>query len=121
MVGCSAGSSKIEPGISPAHDIALKWATLRETADQAGISRRYGGIHFAVPDLAGRTAGRIVADRVWAKAVRLWSGAEAEESGRRTQFQQGVGTADSPRPVANAFFFPVWFFRSLQAGPLKTS
>lgn len=80
FVTLPAGSSKIEPGITPRHDVTLKWATFREAANEAGISRRYGGIHFELSDLAGRTAGRIVADQVWAKAVALWSGAESEHT-----------------------------------------
>jgi len=49
-----AGSSRIEPGATPAHDLTLTWATFKEAADQAGLSRRYGGIHFEQADLAGR-------------------------------------------------------------------
>src|SRR5205807_1257903 len=41
-----AGSSRLEPGAVPADDLTLSWATFSEAADQAGISRRYGGIHF---------------------------------------------------------------------------
>jgi hypothetical protein len=49
-----AGSSKVEPGLTPAHDVTLSWDTFRDAADQAGISRRYGGIHFAQGDLDAR-------------------------------------------------------------------
>src|SRR2546425_8459841 len=38
-----AGSSKVEPGATPAADVTLSWATFSEAADEAGISRRYGG------------------------------------------------------------------------------
>jgi hypothetical protein len=37
-------------------------------ADEAGISRRYGGIHFRDGDLAARAMGRAVAAVVWEKA-----------------------------------------------------
>jgi hypothetical protein len=37
-------------------------------ADEAGMSRRYGGIHFALADTMGRKLGRLVAERVWARA-----------------------------------------------------
>ena len=37
-------------------------------ADEAGISRRYGGIHFEEGDLRGRVLGRLVAGVVWDKA-----------------------------------------------------
>jgi PAP2 superfamily len=44
------------------------WSTFSETADQAGLSRRYGGIHFESADLEGRRAGRLVGALVWDKA-----------------------------------------------------
>jgi hypothetical protein len=31
----------------------FEWATFTAAADEAGISRRYGGIHFARADLLG--------------------------------------------------------------------
>lgn len=64
---CSAGSSRIEHG-TPAHDVVLKWRTFTSAANQAGLSRRLGGIHFKAGDLAGRALGRDVAEKVWRKA-----------------------------------------------------
>ena len=69
-----AGSSKIEPGVTPAHPITLHWQTFTDAADEAGISRRYGGIHFRAADLAGRLLGRIVASEAWAKAQSYFDG-----------------------------------------------
>ncbi len=69
-----AGSSKIEPGFTPSHAITLRWATFTDAANQAGISRRYGGIHFKAADLTGRAVGQIVGDEVYIKAKRLWMG-----------------------------------------------
>jgi hypothetical protein len=63
-----AGSSKVEPGAAPAHDVKLTWPTFRAAADEAGLSRRYGGIHFEQGDLDARAAGRAVARGAWAKA-----------------------------------------------------
>ena len=71
-----AGSSKFEPGFVPARDVTLRWETFSEAANQAGFSRRYGGIHFAQADVEGRAAGRLVAKQAWAKAQRYISGAE---------------------------------------------
>jgi hypothetical protein len=39
-----AGTHLIEN--SPAQPVVLRWNTFQEAADEAGISRRYGGIHF---------------------------------------------------------------------------
>jgi PAP2 superfamily len=52
-----AGSSRIEPGVTPAHQVVLQWDTFSDAANQAGTSRRYGGIHFRRADLAGRMLG----------------------------------------------------------------
>jgi membrane-associated phospholipid phosphatase len=67
-----AGSSRIEPGITPAQPVTLSWRTLSAAAAQAGLSRRYGGIHFESADLAGRALGRSVARLVWARARQLF-------------------------------------------------
>jgi len=67
-VKISAGSSKVEPDAVPAHDLTLSWATFSDAADQAGLSRRYGGIHFDQGDLDARSTGRLTARRAWAKA-----------------------------------------------------
>ena len=74
-----AGSSKIEPGLTPTQPVTLTWRTFTQAANQAGISRRYGGIHFEVGDLTGRATGRLLADQVWAKAVSLWNGKKADD------------------------------------------
>ena len=70
----TAGSSRIEPGFTPSHDVTLSWPTFKAAADQAGISRRYGGIHFEHADLDGRAAGRLVAQQAWAKASGYFNG-----------------------------------------------
>jgi hypothetical protein len=69
-----AGTSRIEPGAVPSTDITLSWATFSAAAIQAGLSRRYGGIHFEQGDLDARTTGRIAARKVWEKAQQLWEG-----------------------------------------------
>ncbi len=63
------GSSETEPGVTPSRPITLSWATLSEAADQAGISRRYGGIHFEDGDLRSRVLGRSVGAAVYQKSM----------------------------------------------------
>jgi hypothetical protein len=41
-----AGSSKIEPGSTPTHDITLTWNTWSGFAHDCGMSRLWGGVHF---------------------------------------------------------------------------
>ena len=69
-----AGASHVEPGAVPAHDVVLRWATFDDAADQAGFSRRLGGIHFLTGDLDGRLVGRRVAARVVARGRQLFTG-----------------------------------------------
>ncbi|GAC1411203.1 MAG: hypothetical protein NVSMB57_05710 [Actinomycetota bacterium] len=69
-----AGTSKFEPGITPATDITLSWPTFQDAANQAGISRRYGGIHFEQGDIDGRRTGKAVADWDWAKSQAYFNG-----------------------------------------------
>jgi hypothetical protein len=60
--------------VVPANDVTLSWATFSEAANQAGISRRYGGIHFEQGDLDARATGRMAAQKVWEKAEAYWEG-----------------------------------------------
>jgi hypothetical protein len=70
------GSSHVEPGRVPAADLTLRWPTFSAAAEEAGISRRYGGIHFEPADLQSRVIGREVGSQVWEKAQQYWSGRE---------------------------------------------
>jgi hypothetical protein len=67
-VTLAPGSSKIEPEVTPARPILLAWNTFSDAANEAGMSRRYGGIHFRGADLGGRLLGRVVAAQTWLKA-----------------------------------------------------
>jgi hypothetical protein len=69
-----AGTSPVEPGAVPATDITLSWPTFSAAADQAGMSRRYGGIHFREGDLQSRAMGRKVGAQAWAKAQQYFAG-----------------------------------------------
>lgn len=62
-----ARSSTVEP-CTPLTDITLRWATFSDATNQAGISRRYGGIHFEQGDLEGRAIGRVVGGLAWERA-----------------------------------------------------
>ena len=69
-----AGSSGIEPGLTPARATILAWPTFTSAADQAGIAQRYGGVQFRSGDLAGRELGRRVGERGWKLVVRYLDG-----------------------------------------------
>ncbi len=89
-VTIAAGSSKVEPGFAPSRPVTLRWRTFSEAADEAGISRRLGGIHFEDGDLISRRMGRDVAALVWAKGMQHIMGSDApvvenERDGRSTE------------------------------------
>jgi hypothetical protein len=69
----AAHSLLAEPA-APAVAITLRWTTFSAAADEAGLSRRYGGIHFASGDLAGRALGRCAGALAFERARRYWSG-----------------------------------------------
>jgi hypothetical protein len=45
-VPAPAGSSVVEPGITPSQDMTLYWATWTDFAEDCGNSRFWGGVHF---------------------------------------------------------------------------
>ncbi|MDJ0679682.1 MAG: phosphatase PAP2 family protein [Xenococcaceae cyanobacterium MO_167.B52] len=63
-----SGSSRFEPGFTPKSPVILSWETFSEAANEAGISRLYGGIHFVRGDIEGRKLGRKVATEVWQRS-----------------------------------------------------
>lgn len=72
-VTITTGDLGVEPGV-PAKPVVLSWPSFTAAADEAGMSRRYGGIHFRDGDLEGRRLGRRVADLVWQRAMEYLTG-----------------------------------------------
>jgi hypothetical protein len=68
------GSSFIEPGATPLLPTILTWPTFSAARDEAGMSRRYGGIHFPDADLHGRDLGTSVGQQALAKAQTYFNG-----------------------------------------------
>ena len=73
-VTVKAGTSAVEPGLVPAADLTLTWATFSDAADEAGMSRRWGGIHFIEGDVQSRALGRKVGAQAWVKAQQYFAG-----------------------------------------------
>ncbi|HEV8083744.1 MAG TPA: vanadium-dependent haloperoxidase, partial [Chitinophagaceae bacterium] len=67
------GSSRIEPGKTPSVDIMLDWPTFTAAAEEAGVSRLYGGIHFKRGNDLGQKLGAAVGKCVWEKAVYYYN------------------------------------------------
>lgn len=60
---------------APAEAVTLRWETFDEAADEAGISRLWGGIHIQDGDLRGREIGTAVAEQVLRRVEALANGA----------------------------------------------
>jgi hypothetical protein len=76
------GTSLVEPGITPAAPVTLSFPTFSSAATQAGLSRRYGGIHFPEGDVDGRNDGTAVGQGDWAQAVTYFNGGKPCGNGK---------------------------------------
>ena len=70
------GSSRFDPGNSPAQETTLEWRTFSEVAEDAAWSRRAAGIHFDEADFRSRVLGRVVAGVVWDRYTQLLNGTQ---------------------------------------------
>lgn len=68
------GKSPVEPNEAPSRSVLFLWETFTEAADEAGFSRRHGGIHFVEGDLQGRDVGKRAGERVWQKTTGFYNG-----------------------------------------------
>ncbi|MBI3230673.1 MAG: vanadium-dependent haloperoxidase, partial [Burkholderiales bacterium] len=67
----AVGWSSFEANL-PKSPLTLAWPTFTDAALEAGVSRIYGGIHFASANQAGQDLGRNVAEAVWNKGQSLF-------------------------------------------------
>jgi hypothetical protein len=67
-----AGDLDVEEG--PTRAVTLQAATYYDAADQAGISRLYGGIHIRADDFDGRLVGAECGIAAWTLAQRYYAG-----------------------------------------------
>jgi hypothetical protein len=58
----------------PSETVTLTWATYQDAADEAGLSRIYGGIHVPADDFAGRIMGAETGRAAWEKARPYFEG-----------------------------------------------
>ena len=91
----------------PAQTMQLQWATYFDAADQAGLSRLYGGIHIAADDFTGRRLGSQVGIEAFAKFQQLYgSNVSAPPAGQAGNNSAGTGggstaptTPSAPAPT----------------------
>jgi hypothetical protein len=62
-----------QPGV-PATDQTISWARFEDAANQAGLSRRYGGIHWQFGDVYARDNGKKTGEGAFSLAKKLWEG-----------------------------------------------
>ena len=58
----------------PSEDVLLQWATYTDAADEAGLSRIYGGIHVRADDFDGRLLGRDIGRDAFQRASSYFDG-----------------------------------------------
>lgn len=95
----------------PSQQVQLQWATYYDAADQAGISRIWGGIHPPVDDFAGRKAGSICGKTAWVAAQKYFSGALL-----RPHVALDVDSTDSNQITVSYGTQRGWFYK-LQSAP----
>ncbi len=65
--------------LGPDGDVTLQWATYFDAADEAGISRLWGGIHVAPDDFAGRIMGSEIGRDAYFYAQQYFQGISVPE------------------------------------------
>jgi hypothetical protein len=61
-----AGSSVVEPGVTPANEITLgPWATWTEFETECGLSRLWGGVHFMAAIEEGKPLGKAIGEQAY--------------------------------------------------------
>jgi hypothetical protein len=68
-----AGFGRVEPNIPPV-PTTMTFATFSDAANQAGLSRLYGGIHFPDDNTTGQNVGFLIGLQAWAKALTYFYG-----------------------------------------------
>ena len=74
-----AGASTVEPGIVPQYPVTLSWPTFTDAADEAGLSRLYGGIHFRNGDLPARNIGSKLGADTLEYSMALFTGQKTND------------------------------------------
>ena len=65
-------------GYSPRAPVTLTWSTWSQAAEEAGISRIYGGIHIQDGNVDGQMLGSEVGEAVWTRSANLFAGVKSK-------------------------------------------
>jgi hypothetical protein len=64
---------RVEPGI-PLVPTTFFYATFSDAAEEAGLSRLYGGIHFPDDNTTAQHVGYLIGVQAWSKALTYFNG-----------------------------------------------
>ena len=67
-------ANSLQIDLGPSANVDLQWTTYYDAADQAGQSRRWGGIHPSEDDFHGRIIGSQAGKSAFALAEKYWTG-----------------------------------------------
>jgi hypothetical protein len=68
-----AGFGRVEPNIPP-EPTTFSYDTFSDAANEAGLSRLYGGIHFADDNTTAQQVGYLIGVQAWSKAATFFDG-----------------------------------------------
>jgi hypothetical protein len=105
MGSYSSYSLTFEKG--PSQPITLQWGTYYDAADEAGISRIWGGIHPPIDNLVGRRIASQVGKNVWALARQYFDGSIARVPITLEVAQTTAGTRQLRLNVLRGFYYKV--------------
>jgi hypothetical protein len=58
--------------------MTFSYATFDDAANEAGLSRLYGGIHFPDDNTSGQSVGRLIGRQAWEKAQTYFNGTASQ-------------------------------------------
>jgi hypothetical protein len=89
----------------PSENIQLQWATYYDAADQAGMSRLWGGIHVSVDDLTGRRVGSQCGKGAWSLASQYFDGSIANSPYAVTIRQLNASQCELTCETVRGFYY----------------
>lgn len=95
---------KFEDG--PTQPVTLQWASYFDAADEAGVSRLWGGIHPEMDDFPGRTMGHAIGRGAFRKASALFRGVPEPSSialAAMLLWAPAVSLSSSRRPLLRRY------------------
>jgi membrane-associated phospholipid phosphatase len=97
----------------PEAPVTLQWGTYFDAADQAGLSRIWGGIHPPADDFAGRRVGSACGIAAWSLARGFFDGTIATRPTGATLAKDASGFWQLRFPTVRGLFYRVQTSRDL--------